>query len=56
MAFKPVREKEISPTQISLRVAEHEYAKIKAQAKTAGMSMNEFVRQAVQYALDNMED
>lgn len=56
MTFKPIAKRSSVPSNLTLRVSEEEYHRIKRVAKDAGISMTEFTRQCVFYALDHMED
>lgn len=56
MAFRIVEKKAAKKRQLNLLCSEEESDRIHSAAKKAGVTMAEFVRQAIFYALDNMDD
>jgi len=55
MTFKPERKTTHPSGYVTLRMRDDDAARVKAAARASGVSMTEFMRQCILYALDNME-
>ena len=55
MPFVPQDKITASTTNFSLRVSDADFSRVKNAAAAANLSTAEFIRQAVFYAIDNMD-
>ena len=53
--FKPRAQAKVRKHVTNLMTSDEEYALVKEMAELSGVSIQDFVHQAVMYALDNME-